>query len=85
LAADSICQSFSVPLSAHCAPHLHLHPCCSVRQYRHLEYFCDHERIEDMLFDGAMKPVGGTLTPDLSRPGLGLELKKKDAEKYAAR
>jgi len=35
-----------------------------------------------MLFDGALTPVGGHLAPDLSRPGLGLELKRADAARY---
>jgi hypothetical protein len=36
-----------------------------------------------MLFDGALTPVEGCLRPDLSRPGLGIELKRADAERYA--
>jgi hypothetical protein len=32
--------------------------------------------------DGALDPVGGTLRPDRSRPGMGLELKRADAERY---
>ena len=40
-------------------------------------------RIEHMLFDGALTPVDGGLHPDLSRPGLGLELKRPDADRYA--
>ena len=43
---------------------------------RHLEYFHDHVRIERMLFDGAHKPEGGGMYPDLSRPGMGLEFKR---------
>jgi hypothetical protein len=35
-----------------------------------------------MLFDGAPRPVDGVLYPDLTRPGLGLELKRADAERY---
>ena len=50
---------------------------------RHAEYFHDHVRIENMLFDGVVQPVGGALYPDLSRPGNGLEFKRVDAEKYA--
>jgi hypothetical protein len=49
---------------------------------RHLEYFFDHARIESMLFDGFTPPRDGALWPDLSRPGLGVELKKSDAERY---
>jgi hypothetical protein len=35
-----------------------------------------------MLFDGAPKPSGGKLRPDLSRSGLGLEFKRQDARQY---
>jgi hypothetical protein len=37
-----------------------------------------------MLFDGLPKLIKGELHPDLSRPGLGLELKRADAERLAA-
>jgi L-alanine-DL-glutamate epimerase-like enolase superfamily enzyme len=50
----------------------------------HLEYFHDHVRVENMLFDGTLRPEGGYLRPDPSRPGLGLELKRSEAEPYAA-
>jgi hypothetical protein len=49
---------------------------------RHLEYFHDHVRIEQMFFDGALRPVNGVLYPDVSRPGLGLELKAKDVARF---
>jgi hypothetical protein len=49
----------------------------------HLEYFHDHVRIERMLFDGTLDPIGGELEPDRSRPGLGLELKRDEAERWA--
>jgi hypothetical protein len=35
-----------------------------------------------MMFDGTRPPVNGRLTPDRSRPGMGLELKRPDAEKF---
>jgi hypothetical protein len=38
---------------------------------------------ERMLFDGAAEPRDGGLAPDLSRPGLGLELKRADAARFA--
>jgi L-alanine-DL-glutamate epimerase-like enolase superfamily enzyme len=82
LEAAALAEAHKVPLSAHCAPALHLHPCCAIAPLRHLEYFHDHVRIEHMLFDGTRAPEGGVLEPDLSRPGLGLELKRADAEKY---
>ncbi|WP_375765031.1 mandelate racemase [Archangium gephyra] len=83
LQVDALCEGFQVPLSGHCAPGLHLHVACAARNLVHLEYFHDHVRIEQMLFDGARAPVKGALTPDLSRPGMGLEFKRQDAERYA--
>lgn len=78
----ALCQTYHVPLSAHCAPALHAHPCCAALPVRHIEYFHDHVRIEKMLFDGVLEPVDGKLRPDLSRPGLGLEFKEKDAVRF---
>jgi L-alanine-DL-glutamate epimerase-like enolase superfamily enzyme len=83
LQAAALADGFQVPLSAHCAPSLHLHAACAVRRLEALEYFHDHVRIEDMLFDGARQPVDGMLEPDWSRPGLGLTFKRKEAERYA--
>ena len=84
LQVAALCQAFHVPLSAHCAPALHTHVCCAATPLRHLEYFHDHVRIERMFFDGARPPVNGELQPDLSRPGMGLELKRADAQRFAA-
>jgi L-alanine-DL-glutamate epimerase-like enolase superfamily enzyme len=83
LRAAALCEANLIPLSAHCAPSLHVHPCCAAIPVRHVEYFHDHVRIEHMLFDGALTPFGGELRPDLSRPGMGIELKKSDAARYA--
>ena len=43
-----------------------------------------HVRLEPLLFDGVLGPRDGALEPDRSRPGNGLELKRADAERYAA-
>jgi L-alanine-DL-glutamate epimerase-like enolase superfamily enzyme len=80
----ALCEAFQVPLSSHCAPSLHVHPCCAATPVRHLEYFFDHVRIEQMLFEGAARARDGSLEPDRSRPGLGLELRRADAARYAA-
>lgn len=80
--AAALCRAFHIPLSAHCAPSIHAHPACAAPQLRHIEYFHDHVRIEHMLFDGALYPKDGALHPDLTRAGLGLELKRSDAERY---
>jgi L-alanine-DL-glutamate epimerase-like enolase superfamily enzyme len=83
LQSAAIATSFGCPLSAHCAPSLHMHVGCAVPNFRHVEYFHDHVRIEQMLFDGFISPKNGNLEPDRSRPGLGLVFKWKDAERYA--
>ncbi len=81
--AATLCEAHHLPLSAHCAPSLHIPVGCSARPFRHAEYFHDHVRIERMLFDGVPQPNDGALRPDLSRPGNGLELKRKEAQKFA--
>lgn len=84
LRAAALADAHAVPLSAHTAPALHLHVCCAAPRLRHVEWFHDHVRIEHMLFDGAPVPKQGTIRPDPSRPGHGLEFKRKDAERFAA-
>jgi L-alanine-DL-glutamate epimerase-like enolase superfamily enzyme len=81
--AAALCDAFHLPLSSHCAPSLHVHPCCAATPVRHLEYFFDHVRIEQMLFDGAARARDGVLEPDRSRPGLGLAFRRADAARYA--
>lgn len=83
LAVDGLAACTMTPLSTHCAPHLHLHAALACKQLRHIEYFYDHYRIEEMLFDGAAEPKAGLLFPDPERPGIGLELRRADAERYA--
>jgi L-alanine-DL-glutamate epimerase-like enolase superfamily enzyme len=84
LQAAILCDAFQTPLSGHTAPAIHMHVCCAAPRLRHLEYFYDHVRIERMFFDGIPQPENGVLRPDLSRPGNGLEFKRKDAARYAA-
>ncbi|HET7050814.1 MAG TPA: enolase C-terminal domain-like protein [Solirubrobacteraceae bacterium] len=84
LRVDALCHARGVPLSLHCGPSIHLHPALALQRFVHLEYFHDHTRIEGLLFDGVTTPRGGSLAPDLTRPGIGLELKRADAERYAA-
>jgi L-alanine-DL-glutamate epimerase-like enolase superfamily enzyme len=83
MAAHALADAHGLPLSAHCAPAIHLHLGCALTRVRHLEYFYDHQRIERMLFDGAVVPENGTLAPDLTRPGLGLTFKRDDAARFA--
>ena len=84
LQVAALCDAYHIPLSAHTAPALHTHIGCAVWPLRHVEYFHDHVRIEEMFFDGIRPPVKGRLYPDLSRPGMGLELKQADIQRFAA-
>jgi L-alanine-DL-glutamate epimerase-like enolase superfamily enzyme len=78
----ALCWAHNIPLSSHCGPSMHLHVCCATPRAVHMEFFHDHARIERMFFDGFCEPAGGNMSPDLSRPGMGLELKEKDAAAY---
>ncbi|PYR72161.1 MAG: mandelate racemase [Acidobacteria bacterium] len=82
LKAAALAEAWNIPLSAHTAPSLHAHVCAALPHVAHVEYFHDHVRIEQMLFDGAARAERGLLKPDRTRPGLGLDLKRTDAERY---
>lgn len=82
LVADALCESHSMPLSAHTSPSIHAHACCGAQRAINVEYFYDHVRIEKMAFDGAIEAKAGFLTPDLSQSGFGLVLKEGDIRQY---
>jgi len=84
LRVNGLASAHGLDVSGHCAPQLSAHALCGVDRLRHLEYFHDHVRIESMLFDGVLAPVDGALVPDRSRAGNGLELKRADAQRWAA-
>lgn len=80
--AATLAEVQQIPFSSHCAPALHLHAAISLNNFYIAEYFYDHVRIENMLFDGVMQSKNGCIYPDLSRPGFGFDFKYPDAEKY---
>ena len=84
LRVGAMCRAHSVPFSCHCGPAIHTHPATAIDELAHLEYFHDHVRIEQLLLDGLPELREGALWPDLGRPGHGLELKRADAERWAA-
>lgn len=84
LRAAAVAEAYHIPVSAHCAPSMHAALGCHVLGFQHLEYFHDHVRIEKMLFDGVPKLEHGSLRPDDSRPGFGIELKEADLKRLAA-
>jgi L-alanine-DL-glutamate epimerase-like enolase superfamily enzyme len=82
LQADALCESHSIPLSAHTSPSLHAHACCGAQRAINVEYFYDHARLEEMAFEGALGVKDGFLRPDLSQPGFGLAFKTADMLQY---
>jgi L-alanine-DL-glutamate epimerase-like enolase superfamily enzyme len=84
LRVNGLAAAYGIDLSGHCAPQLSAHALCGVDRLRHLEYFHDHVRVEAMLFDGVLEPVDGALVPDRSCSGHGLQLKRADAQRWAA-
>jgi L-alanine-DL-glutamate epimerase-like enolase superfamily enzyme len=82
LRGAALAAAHNLDISAHCAPSLHAGVGTAIPNLRHVEYFHDHQRIEQLMFDGVLSPHGGSLTPDLAAPGLGLTLRQADAEQF---
>ena len=81
LRASALAASYNIEVSAHCAPHLHAPIAAAVPNVRHIEYFHDHIRIEEqLLFDGAQPARAGVLSVRGDRPGLGIDLRGRDAD-----
>jgi L-alanine-DL-glutamate epimerase-like enolase superfamily enzyme len=84
LKAAALADAWNLPLSAHTAPSLHLPECCAAPRIRNIEWFYDHARIEQTVFDGVPQPRNGAIGPDPTRIGHGLVFKERDAEHLAA-
>ncbi len=82
--ADALCEASCMPLSAHCAPSLHVHPGRAAQRLIHVEAFFDHVRFESLLFDGVPVVEDGALISDARRPGLGLSVRADEAKYFAA-
>jgi L-alanine-DL-glutamate epimerase-like enolase superfamily enzyme len=82
LRGAALAAAHNLQVSGHCCPSLHAHVGAAVPNLRHVEYFHDHQRIEQMLFDGAPVPECGELTPDPASPGLGMRLRTADADRF---
>ncbi|UKA77135.1 enolase C-terminal domain-like protein [Arthrobacter sp. FW306-07-I] len=74
--------AYGLQVSGHCAPHLSAHVAAATENFRHLEWFHDHVRIEQMFFEGTLDPGGGTISPAADSPGNGLTLRGAAVEKY---
>jgi L-alanine-DL-glutamate epimerase-like enolase superfamily enzyme len=82
LRVAAVAAAHHLEISGHCAPHLHVHAAAAVPNLRHLEWFHDHVRIEDMFFDGTLDPTGGTLRPDPTAPGNGLTVRDEVVRRF---
>ncbi len=82
LKTGALAEAQQILFSSHCAPALHLHAAISLSDFYIAEYFYDHARIENMLFEGVMQPKNGCIYPDITRSGIGVEFKYSDAERY---
>ena len=74
LQVGGLAEAHQIELSGHCAPMVSAHAFCGVPKARHLEYFHTHVRIEDVAFEGVLRPDGGALRPDPGRLGLGVNV-----------
>ncbi len=78
--AASLAAAHNLDVSAHCAPALHAPIAAATVNLRHVEYFTDHARLEQLLFDGVPQAADGALTPNTTRPGHGLTVSAGAAE-----
>jgi L-alanine-DL-glutamate epimerase-like enolase superfamily enzyme len=82
LRVAAVAAAHGLEVSGHCAPYAHLAALCAVPNVRHLEWFHDHVRIEQLLFDGCPVPEDGDLRPSADRPGHGLTWRDDEAARY---
>jgi L-alanine-DL-glutamate epimerase-like enolase superfamily enzyme len=81
LAAVAVAAAHGLEVSAHCAPALTLAPAAATTSLRHVEWFHDHVRLEELLFPG--RPTlreGAVSLPDAA--GNGLAFDSTRAERY---
>jgi len=80
--AAAVAAAHHLDVSAHCAPNLHAHAAAATPNLRHVEYFHDHVRVEELLFEGVLAPRDGSLRPDTGSAGHGLRLRRDQAQQY---
>jgi L-alanine-DL-glutamate epimerase-like enolase superfamily enzyme len=73
----SLAAAYGLEVSGHCAPSLHAPVALATPNLRHLEWFCDHVRIERRFLDGFRPPRAGAVAPP-DEPGHGLALRDHD-------
>ncbi len=76
LRSCAVADSFGLEVSAHCAPNLHAQIGIATPNLRHIEWFHDHTRIEELVLEGTLRPQDGRLHPRRDGPGNGLRLNR---------
>jgi L-alanine-DL-glutamate epimerase-like enolase superfamily enzyme len=82
LRAAAVAAAAGLDVSAHTAPHQHLAVAAAAPNLRHIEWFHDHVRIEQMLLDGTVTAQGGDAPANLTDPGNGLTFRTADADQF---
>lgn len=77
----AVAAAHHLEVSGHCAPHLHAHVAAATPNFRHLEWFHDHVRIESMFLEGSLDVSRGVLQPG-GGPGHGFSLRPEVMEPY---
>lgn len=80
--AAAVAEASGVEVSAHCAPNLSVHVGAATQNFRHIEWFADHDRIEGELLDGCLDPYGGFAAPSWQAPGHGCTLRREVSDRY---
>ena len=81
LRVAAVAAAHGLEISGHCAPHLSAAVAAATPNFRHLEWFHDHVRIENLFFEGTLDPQGGWVRPG-DGPGNGLAFRAADADRY---
>ncbi|WP_288026723.1 enolase C-terminal domain-like protein, partial [Arthrobacter sp.] len=77
----ALAAACNLEISGDCAPHMSVHAAAATPNFRHLEWFHDHVRIENMFFEGCLNPQCGMLRPS-TKPGNRLAIRTGALEKY---
>lgn len=78
----ALAASYNLEVSAHCGPTLHRAVAPAAPNLRHLEYFHDHVRLEDLFFEGVARARQGSVIEVSAEPGIGICLKAPDVDQY---
>jgi L-alanine-DL-glutamate epimerase-like enolase superfamily enzyme len=78
----AVAAAHHLDVSGHCSPYQHAPVLAAVPNLRHLEYFHDHVRIEQLLFTGTPPPHQGALALQ-ETAGIGVTFVPERAEAYA--